>query len=246
MMNPLIRKLERFTRLSDADKRLLQQAATARIVNYDTHQDIIAEGEEPTDVNLILGGWVCRYKQLADGSRQIMSFLLPGDLCDLNIFLLRRMDHALATLTPVTVAKISRDLLQQMLNADPRLTRALWWEVLVTAAIHREWLVNIGRRTARERVAHLLCEIYFRQEAVGRVRDARCELPITQVELADALGLSAVHVNRTLRELRVAGLIDWRDKTLAIPDPAALAAVARFDPDYLHLDFEGERFDAEC
>ena len=116
-MNPLIRKLERFTRLSDADKRLLQQAASARIVNYDSHQDIIAEGEEPNDVNLILGGWVCRYKQLADGGRQIMSFLLPGDLCDLNIFLLRRMDHALGTLTPGAVAKISRDLLDEMLNA---------------------------------------------------------------------------------------------------------------------------------
>ncbi|GJD60685.1 Crp/Fnr family transcriptional regulator [Methylobacterium frigidaeris] len=245
-MNPLIRKLERFSRLSDADKRLLQQAATARIVNYDTHQDIIAEGEEPRDVNLILAGWVCRYKQLADGSRQIMSFLLPGDLCDLNIFILRRMDHALGTLTPVVAAKISRDLLQEMLNADPRLTRALWWEVLVTAAIHREWLVNIGRRTALERVAHVLCEVFVRQQAVGRVRDGRCELPITQVELADALGLSAVHVNRTLRELRQAGLIDWRDKQLAIPDIDTLTAVARFDPDYLHLDYEGERFDARC
>lgn len=245
-MNPLIRKLERFTRLSDADKRLLQQAATARIVNYDTHQDIIAEGEEPTDVNLILGGWVCRYKQLADGGRQIMSFLLPGDLCDLNIFLLRRMDHALGTLTPVAVAKISRDLLQTMLNADPRLTRALWWEVLVTAAIHREWLVNVGRRTALERVAHLLCEVYFRQAAVGRAKEGRCELPITQVELADALGLSAVHVNRTLRELRLSGLIDWRGKTLAIPDVDALTRIARFSPDYLHLDFEGEQFDAAC
>ncbi|TNC12012.1 Crp/Fnr family transcriptional regulator [Methylobacterium terricola] len=245
-MNPLIRKLERFTRLSDADKRLLHQAATARIVNYDTHQDIIAEGEEPTDVNLILAGWVCRYKQLAEGGRQIMSFLLPGDLCDLNIFLLRRMDHALGTLTPVVVAKISRDLLQKMLNADPRLTQALWWEVLVTAAIHREWLVNIGRRTALERVAHLLCEVYFRQQAVGRVKDGRCELPLTQAELADALGLSAVHVNRTLRELRVAGLIDWRDKALAIPDVEGLTRVARFDPDYLHLDYEGEKFDAAC
>jgi CRP-like cAMP-binding protein len=243
-MNPLIRKLERFTRLSDGDKRLLQQAASARIVNYDSHQDIIAEGEEPNDVNLILAGWVCRYKQLADGGRQVMSFLLPGDLCDLNIFLLRRMDHALGTLTPVVVAKITRDLLQEMLNADPRLTRALWWEVLVTAAIHREWLVNIGRRTALERVAHLLCEVYVRQQAVGRVRAGRCELPITQVELADALGLSAVHVNRTLRELRLAGLIDWRDKQLGIPDLDALTAVARFDPDYLHLDYEGERFDA--
>ena len=243
-MNPLTRKLERFTRLSDADKSLLQQAATARIVNYDTHQDIITEGEEPTDVNLILGGWVCRYKQLADGGRQIMSFLMPGDLCDLNIFLLRRMDHALGTLTPVAVAKISRDLLQTMLNADPRLTRALWWEVLVTAAIHREWLVNIGRRTALERVAHLLCEVYFRQAAVGRAKDGRCELPITQVELADALGLSAVHVNRTLRELRLSGLIDWRDKVLVIPDIDALTRTARFSPDYLHLDFEGEQFDA--
>ncbi|TGD93278.1 Crp/Fnr family transcriptional regulator [Methylobacterium nonmethylotrophicum] len=246
MMNPLIRKLERFTRLSDADKRLLQEAASARIVNYDTHQDIIAEGEEPTDVNLILAGWVCRYKHLADGGRQIMSFLLPGDLCDLNIFLLRRMDHALGTLTPVTVAKISRDLLQEMLNTDPRLTRALWWEVLVTAAIHREWLVNIGRRSALERVAHLLCELHVRQRAVGRVRDGRCELPVTQVELSDALGLSAVHVNRTLRDLRLAGLIDWRDKHLAVPDFEALAAVALFDPDYLHLDHEGERFDAAC
>lgn len=245
MSNPLVRKLENFVRLSPEEKQALEKIAQpARRLG--AREDVIRDGERPRHVHVVLEGWACRYKQLEDGRRQVISIFLPGDLCDPHVFVLRKMDHSLGTLTPVVLAEISESAIREIAVQFPRVAEALWWEVLVTAAIHREWLVNVGRRTALERVAHLLCEVYFRQAAVGRAKEGRCELPITQVELADALGLSAVHVNRTLRELRLSGLIDWRGKTLAIPDVDALTRIARFSPDYLHLDFEGEQFDAAC
>ncbi|KMO44176.1 cyclic nucleotide-binding protein [Methylobacterium tarhaniae] len=243
-MNPLIKKLERFTRLSDEDKRILQHAAASRLRNFEPRCDIISEGETPRDVNLILSGWACRYKQFEDGRRQIVAFFLPGDLCDLNVFLLREMDHSIGTLAPVTLAQISRDLLQRMLDANSRLTQALWWETLITAANHREWVVNVGQRTAIERVAHLLCELFHRLRAVGLVREGGYEMPITQSEMADALGISAVHVNRTLRELRIAELMTWKSGRVTILDLPALEEVGLFNPNYLHLDREGQQFDA--
>ena len=243
-MNPLIRKLERFTRLSDADKCLLQQAATTRIVNYDSHQDIIAEGEEPTDVNLILGGWVCRYKQLADGGRQIMSFLMPGDLCDLNIFILKEMDHNVGAITAVTAAELGRDALERLTEEHPRITQALWWNELVTVAVQREWTLNVGQRSAYERIAHLMCEMFLRLRTVGLTRDESCDFPITQTDIGDATGLTSVHVNRTLKELRGEGLIELKGRRLTILDFPALRRAAMFNDNYLHLDQEGRHLDA--
>jgi len=244
MANPIIRKLEQFTHLSAADRAMLDRAAATQVRKFAPGEDIIAEGEEPREVNLILSGWGCRYKQLEDGRRQIMAFSLPGDLCDLNIFILRAMDHSVGALTGLTVAQLPRELFDDMTIRHPRITQALWWEALVNAAIQREWTVNIGQRNALERVGHLLCELFVRLQPIGLASADSCEFPITQADLAAATGLSVVHVNRTLQELRHAGLIVLRGKHLTIPDLAALMRASLFNPNYLHLDHIGRHLDA--
>jgi CRP-like cAMP-binding protein len=242
--NLLIRKLEQFARLSSDDKRALDDIARLQIRRLGPREDIIREGDRPEHLDLILSGWACRYKTLEDGRRQIMAFFVPGDVYDLNLFVLREMDHSIAALTQVTVSEISRDAITTLTLNHPRIAQALWWDTLVAAAMQREWTVNLGQRTAFERVGHLLCELFLRLQAVGLADKTSCVLPVTQVELADATGLSAVHVNRTLQEMRAADLIHLRGKTLEIPDLDALKAAALFNPNYLHLDREGRHLDA--
>lgn len=244
MANVLIRKLETFARLSAADKQSLVQMASERVRLLPARFDIIREGDKPTHVNLILEGWACRYKMLEDGRRQIIAFLLPGDMCDLNIFILREMDHSIAAMTPLRYAELTRDQLEHITLNHPRVLQALWWETLVFASVQREWSVNLGQRNAFERLGHLFCELYYRLESVGMTRGDTFDLPITQADLADATGLTPVHVNRTVRDLRAADLIVWRGKTLTIPDLQALQDASLFNANYLHLKREGRQFDA--
>ncbi|MHC2001997.1 Crp/Fnr family transcriptional regulator [Methylobacterium sp. CM6241] len=243
MPQHLLRKLEHFTKLSHDDRQALEIAASKQRI-FAKHSDIISEGDDPHHVNLILEGWACRYKQLDDGRRQIISFFVPGDLCDSHVYLLREMDHSIVALTSVKLAEISRAALEQIANDNVRLTKAFWWDTLVTVAVQREWTVNLGQRTAFERVGHLLCELFLRLQSVGLTEGTTCDLPLTQVELADALGLSNVHINRTLQELRRAGLIVLKGGRLTIPDFLALQRASLFNPSYLHLDHEGHHFDA--
>ncbi|MDG4892334.1 Crp/Fnr family transcriptional regulator [Mesorhizobium sp. WSM4976] len=244
MRRPLIRKLEKFTRLSQADKEMLVRIAAQRIRRFTAREDIIHEGEKPEFINLINEGWACRYKTLDDGRRQIIAFFLPGDLCDLNVFILKEMDHSIGAITPVAISEISRTDFDEMMIGHPRITQALWWESLVAAAIQREWTVNLGQRDALERMAHLLCELFIRLEASGCTSDNSCEFPLTQTELGETLGMSTVHVNRTLQELRASNLIVLKDRTLTIPNLQALQDVALFNANYLHLDREGRHLDA--
>ncbi|MBZ9986796.1 Crp/Fnr family transcriptional regulator [Mesorhizobium sp. BH1-1-5] len=244
MRRPLIRKLEKFTRLSQADKNMLAKIGGQRVRRFSAREDIIHEGEKPEYINLINEGWACRYKTLEDGRRQIIAFFLPGDLCDLNVFILKEMDHSIGAVTPVVISEISRTAFDEMMMGHPRITQALWWESLVAAAIQREWTVNLGQRDALERMAHLLCELFIRLEAAGCTSDSSCEFPLTQTELGDTLGMSTVHVNRTLQELRASNLIVLKDRTLTIPNLKALQSVALFNANYLHLDHEGTHLDA--
>jgi CRP-like cAMP-binding protein len=197
----LIRKLENFAPLPEEEKRALADAVNT-IRRFSAREDLIREGEPTDGVKVILEGFACRYKVLPDGRRQIVAYLLPGDMCDLRACLLKRMDHTIATLSPIEAALISQEAMLDLTERYPRLTRALWWSTLVEEAITREWVVNVGQRTAFERMAHLFCEISLRLEAVGLARNDRYELPLTQTELADTVALSAVHVNRTLMEMR--------------------------------------------
>ncbi|GJE35816.1 Crp/Fnr family transcriptional regulator [Methylobacterium oxalidis] len=243
MPQHLIRKLQQFAPLSEEDGRALEDAASRKVRIFGAHQDVIREGDAPEHVNLILEGWACRYKQLEDGRRQIISFFLPGDLCDPHVFVLREMDHAIGTITSVRLAEIHRDQMLRLTDEHPRITQALWWETLVTAAIQREWTVNLGQRTGLERIGHLLCELFIRPRGVGLTEGDSCLLPVTQVELGDATGLSNVHVNRVLQELRSRELIVLRGKRLSIPDLEALQRVALFNVNYLHLEREGRRLE---
>jgi CRP-like cAMP-binding protein len=232
-MNLLSRKLENFAALSLDDKRFLDEVTrTSREVR--AREDLISEGDAPGHVHLILEGFACRYKITPGGGRQIIAYLVPGDFCDLHVFILKAMDHAIATLTPCRVVDIPRATVLDM-TERPALARALWWATLVDEAVAREWLVNIGRREAPERIAHMLCELLFRLRAVGLANGDSYELPITQGELADTVGLSSVHVNRSLQALREAGLISLKDRRLVILDAKRLTEFGGFDPNYLHL-----------
>jgi CRP-like cAMP-binding protein len=243
-VNSLIRKLEQFVRLSPSDRAVLTRAASERVRKFGPRVDITREGDRPKDVHLILSGWACRYKQLEDGRRQVVSFFLPGDMCDLNVFILKEMDHSIGTITAVTVTDLSREFFEEISAGYPRIATALWWETLVNAAIQREWTMNLGQRTALERMAHLFCEVFLRLRLAGLTEDSSCELPLTQADLADATGLSKVHVNRTLQELRAARLVALKGKTLTVPNLERLMNAGLFNANYLHMEHEGWQLDA--
>ncbi len=236
-------KLERFTRLSSDERAALAQLArNVRVI--DARRDLMCEGDEPRFVHLVLDGWGCRYKTLPDGKRQIVGIFLAGDFCDVNVFILNHMDHSVGAVTRLKVAVITPDEMRALTAERPRITQALWWQELMAMSIQREWTLNLGQRTAYERLGHLMIELYVRLEAVGRAADGRCDFPLTQNDLADATGLTAVHVNRTLQELRRDRLIELERKQLQILDLPRLMDATMFNPNYLHLNREGRHLDA--
>ena len=236
-------KLEAFTRLSADDRAALAQLS--RNFRYvDARRDLVSEGDKPRFVHLVLDGWACRYKQLPDGKRQIVALFVPGDFCDVNVYILKHMDHSIGAITRLKVAMITPEEMNGLTAERPRVTQALWWHELVTAAVQREWTLNLGQRSAYERLAHLLVELYLRLKAVGRATNGRCDFPLTQNDLADATGLTAVHVNRTLQELRRDGLIELERKQLQILDLERMMDISMFNANYLHLDHEGRHLDA--
>lgn len=240
-MNILIKKLLNYEDLPPADVAALEGACLGT-VEVAADRKIIEEGDRPNDVLVVLDGWSIRYKILKDGSRQILAFLMPGDVCDMCASVVEEMDHSIATLTPVTLARIPRRKMEDLLVERPVLTRAFLWAQMVDEAILRAWLVSLGRRDALERVAHLFCELWARAKNVGLSLDHSIELPVTQTELSDALGLTAVHVNRMLQRLREDGLIDLNRGILKITDIEALGAAAGFDANYLHRRISGKHF----
>ena len=234
MLNPLIAKLERGADLTAEDRaRLASIVRNPRQVS--SRRDLIHEGDTPSDVHLVIEGFACRYKDLPSGRRQIMAFLIPGDFCDFHVAILGEMDHGIRTLTPCTMVRIPRDAIEDLTDNYPRISRALWWCTLVDEAILREWLVNMGQRPAEQQAAHVFCELLVRLQSVGRATDASYVFPLTQAEFGDALGLSVVHVNRSLQHLRKENLIVLKEGVLTIPDVPRLKAFAEFNPNYLHL-----------
>lgn len=218
-----------------ADHAAIETAMQRRVRVLEPKQDIIREGEQPGTVNFIIEGWAQRYKQLVDGRRQILSFVVAGDLCHSN-FALGPMDHSLAAVTRVKLGSMSRFEFREMVDRSPQFAQALWRSELVATAMQREWTISIGRRTASERVAHLFCEMFVRLKAIGATQGNACEFPLRQQEIAEATGLTQVHVNRTIQELRRHGLIELHHRRLVILDLGQLMSVALFDPAYLHLD----------
>ncbi|HEV2746734.1 MAG TPA: Crp/Fnr family transcriptional regulator [Allosphingosinicella sp.] len=237
-------RLHAFTRLSRDDVAAIEGLSSNGLREIGARRDLIREGDRPRSVFVVLDGWACRYKTLPDGRRQIVGFFIPGDICDLNVYILRQMDHSIGAITQLRVAEIAAEDFDRLMIEHPRITQALYWDELVTVSIQREWTLNVGQRTAYERLAHLLVELFVRLEAVGLADRHSCHFPLTQSDLADATGLTAVHVNRTLQELRRDRLIELQGRTLTIPDMPALKAAALFNDNYLHFDREGAHLDA--
>ena len=234
MPNAFVRKLSLFGPLSIADREILESLCRQPIY-VDADEDLVREGDVPTSVHVILDGYACRYKILADGARSIVAYLLPGDICDLNVFILKQMDHSIATLSRSQIVRIPPAKIIEITEKHPLITRALWWIGLVDDSVLREWIVNVTRRSAEQSIAHLFCELLFRLESVGlRVKDG-FEFPLTQTELADTVGLTTVHVNRVLQELRARNLILLKSKSLQILNLNGLKELAGFRPNYLHL-----------
>jgi CRP-like cAMP-binding protein len=231
--NAFIRKLCEHAPLPVEDIELLEKAC-ANQRSLAAREDLILEGDEPGPIFVVLEGWACRYKLLPEGTRQITSFLMPGDCCDLHASVLERMEHSIATLTAARVAMVPRQRMEELIFTRPAITRAFWWTQLVDEDTLRAWIVSMGRRDSLQRVAHLMCELYVRARNIGLTVGDSFELPLTQTVLGDALGLTPVHVNRVLRKLRLRGVMNLSGGTLVISDIGGLAILAGFDDNYLH------------
>jgi CRP-like cAMP-binding protein len=236
MNNPWLMKMEQFTRFSETERQMLDRLASERRVQHEAGEDIISEGDHSPDCHLIVSGLACRYTILADGSRQIMAFLIPGDLCDAEIFILKEMDHSVGALTQTTTALVPADTMKGMLRGSGCLGEALWWCTMVDLATLRQRIVDHGRRDAHEQIAHLIYEMLVRYRMVGLTTGEAFDFPITQDDLADATGMTPVHVNRTLKKLRDEKLITWKGKTVTILDLERVKELSGFNPNYLHLD----------
>ena len=195
----------------------------------------IRAGERLTSSTLLLDGFMCRYKDLPGGERQITEVHTAGDFLDLHSFSLKQLDHNILALTNCRVALMPHARLTEITEHHPHLARVYWFLTALDAAIHREWVLSLGRRNAIERIAHLICELRVRLGLVGQADDDGFDLPLTQTDLSDCTGLTPVHVNRTLRELRERGLMEFRAKRVTILDMTGLIALAEFDDNYLYL-----------
>lgn len=237
-LEPLFRRLVIRDELGEEERQALTQLLS-EVKSLPAGADIVREGERPGRSTLVLSGITCRYSSLANGKRQITAIHVPGDFVDLHSFLIKQMDHSVGTLSPCVVAYAPHEGLERITERLPHLARLLWLLTLIDASIHRQWLVTMGAYPALNRTAHLVCELFARLtfDSVASV-DSRLTLPITQQDLGDTLGLSAVHTNRVVQELRARGLIHWQGQEVRILDWPALVELAQFDPLYLHLTRE--------
>lgn len=231
----LLLKLRARDLVSDEEEAVLR-AAVSEIREYPEGRTIVRTGTTLSASTLLVEGIVCRYKDLADGQRQIMELHVAGDFVDLHGFLLKQLDHNVGTMTPVRVASFPHDALRAITETHPHLGRMLWFSTLLDAAIHREKILSIGRRSAMARIAHIFCELLVRLRIVGLADESRYVLPLTQADLADVTGLTSVHVNRMLKKLRDEDLLTFRGGIVTIGDWDRLQRVAEFDPAYLHLE----------
>jgi len=233
-LEPLIQKLKRWSDLDEADQRLVLSLphSTRR---FSRASYVVQEGTVPSHAGVLLSGFAFRQKITASGSRQVLAIHIPGDIVDLQNSFLDRADHSVQVLTDSEFAMVPISAFKDIAFQRPAIGIALWRETLVDGSIQREWTANVGRRNARERTSHLLCECGYRLEIAGLGHRTRFQLPMTQEELADALGLTPVHINRTLMSLDREGLTTRRRNLVQIHDWDALAAIGDFEPGYLHI-----------
>lgn len=232
---PFVTKLDRFVPLTDGDVAALADLVESE-AQVGAQTEIAHEGEGPT-ILLVTEGLVCQQRIVPDGRRQILDLLVPGDICDQHLALATSADYALSTLTPARVTFVSKLRLIPLLFDSPRLAVALRWCALQEEALLRERIVALGRRNAPARIAYLLCELYWRLDDLGLVEDGVVAETLTQTALADAVGLTPVHVSRVLKRFREQGIVDLTRTRLHVVDLERLRAIAWLDPSYLH--FEG-------
>jgi len=231
----LFLKTHRIPRISEEDVRRLEESVE-RTASFRTRQVIVRENVPLTQCTLVLEGFVERYKDTAEGKRQILAIHLPGDFVDLHSYPLKRLEHSVAALTSTKVAIVPHAAVRALTETSAALTELLWRSTMIDAAVNREWIVSLGTRAADVRLAHLFCELFVRMGRIGMARGNTFPLPMTQIDLGDATGLTAVHVNRMLRRLRNNGLVEARQGEIEILDWQALQDFADFDPSYLFLD----------
>lgn len=235
-IHPFVRKIERIALFAlSGEEREALATLPLQVARYEAHQDVVREHDRPDRCFAVLSGISATYKTTLDGRRQVMAYHVPGDVPDFQSLHLEVLDFSIAAVTDLRIGFVAHGVLRAMFDAHPRLAGAFWRTTLIEGALSREWALNISRREAFPRMAHLFCELMVRLEAVGLASDGGYALPLTQIELGDALGITPVHVNRVLKELRDSGLITLGGGRLTIHDWDALAKVADFDPTYLHL-----------
>lgn len=227
----LAERLGAYNELTTEEAEALAKVSVCQHV-VKSRRDFILEGDVPAYVHLVTGGLACRHKILKNGRKQIVGFLVPGDFCDLNVLLLRKMDYAIAAISPVSVVRLPRAEMLELLRF-PGIARAMWLATLVDEAVLRGWVANVGGRSAERRLAHLFCEMHLRLTAVGLSDTLEYDLPLTQGDLGHALGISSVHVNRSLQSLKE--IVIFKGKRITIKDMSRLKKLAGFCEDYLHL-----------
>ncbi|MBO9560339.1 MAG: Crp/Fnr family transcriptional regulator [Caulobacter sp.] len=234
MIEFLVRKLTRRDDLSPAEQAALR-GLRGRVRDVDRGRDIIEMRAKVDHSSLLVSGMAGRYLTLHDGPRQFTEISVPGDFIDLHGFVMKQLDHGVLAFSDCRVFEVPHHEILALTEAYPHLARLFWLETVVDSAIHRQWLLALGRQDGPARLARLLCELYLRLEAVELTRRRRMDLPLTQSQLGETLGFSTVHTNRTIQILREQRLITWRDQEVEILDWDGLVALAEFDGGYLRL-----------
>jgi CRP-like cAMP-binding protein len=235
MISVHLKKLRKRVEITPEEERAIRDSvAETRTVG--ANEILIRSGEELNSSLMLLDGWLARSKDLPSGERQVTELHVAGDFADLHSYTLKCLDHDVLALSACTVGVVPHERLREIADGFPRLGRIYWFTTNVDAAIHREWALSLGQRSAISRMAHLFCELHERLDVVGRTNGNSYEFPLTQRELSECLGLTVVHANRTLQELRRRGLVELANRQLTILDRKGLEGVAEFDPAYLYLD----------
>jgi CRP-like cAMP-binding protein len=236
MSNALTMKLQQFTHFNVSERERLDELTNRPRKSFARGETIIREGKKVRDIHLVLTGLAARSKTLASGARQTLAFLVPGDLCDVEVFVLQAMDHDITAVSDTTCALIPTGEMERLLSESSNITKALWWSTMTDSAVLRERIVDHGSRDARQHLAHMFCEMLIRYLIIGDAEDNAFPFPLTQEELGEATGMTPPHVNRILQQLRSDGLIEWKSKVLRVLDAERLMKVAQFQAAYLHLN----------
>jgi CRP-like cAMP-binding protein len=229
----LIKRLRTYDAISEEDLETIR-ALPITVKDYPAEGPVVRDGQRATECCLVIEGFCIRSKTLSDGKRQILSIHIPGEIPDLMSLFLHVMDHDLSTLTPCKLGLINHETLRQLHRRRPSVAEMFWRDTLIDAAMFREWIVNVGQRPAPARLAHVMMELRERLRVIGRVDGTNFEMPLTQEEIGDALGITSVHANRVIRQLREDGVVELQRGRATVVDENKFRELADFDNRYLH------------